>query len=391
MEEIFFNRVRILFRLRKNYLYCRITVNKQRCNADFAIHEKVEPAKWDSKRQIVKGSGQEAVAQNMRLEKIRARIKMLELDLSNKGRVVSADLLKKLFLGEIKSNYTLLGIAEKFFKLQEELCGQSVSPNTVKNYRSRLKNVTEFLGHIRRDTMLCEEFNQAIALHFVNWLKKHKKAGQNHCIKNIMFVRQSIKYAMQLQLINHDPLESFRMKPDKPKAIVYLSESQLKRLEEYPFVNATLQRVRDVFVFCCHTGLSYSDVARFDYKQHVRDGWIHMERKKTQEAFIVPLSEKAKALMAAYPNGLPVISNVNMNLYLKEIAAVVELPHHLTVHHSRKTFGMLMLNRGVSLEKVSRMLGHTSVRITQASYAKITQEGLEKDLDIMFGDMREQG
>lgn len=380
-----FNSLRVLFLTRENYLYCRITVNRQRCNADFTIHEKIDPNQWDRKRQLLKGGGPEVVAQNMRLEKIRAQIRLFELDLSNKGKVVTADMLKKLFQGEIRLNYTFLDMANKFYQLNADQAGKDVALGTVKTYKSRLKNATAFLTYIRRETMLCEEFNQAIALHFVAWLKKYRKASQNHCVKNVLFVRQTIRYALQSQLLYTDPLIGFTIKKEKPKPIIYLTEEQLKKLESYPFVHEVLRRVRDIFVFCCHTGLSYVDVARFDASRDVKDGWIKMSRTKTDEAFLVPLSEKAKAILIAYPKGLPVTTNANINVHLKEIAAVVELPQNLTCHVSRKTFGMLMLNRGVSIENVSRMLGHSSISITEASYAKVTQNGLEKDLHLMFG------
>ncbi len=372
--------MRVLFKIRKSTLYCRITINGSRCNSDFSINEKVNPAKWDSKNQIIKGSGAEVALQNARLEKIRARIRSIESDLSNKGRPVTSDILKKVFLGKQKTNYTFLELAKAFYEYQTSLTGIDIAPGTLGTYRSRYRNVVQFLEQSKKTAIICEEFNAAMARQFALWIKVEKKASQNYAIKNIIFVKYVLKFAMQGEYLQYDPLSVFTLKGDKPKKIVWLTKEQLGTLEDWRFAQQRLVRVRDVFVFCCYTGLSYADVSRLDASRDIKDGMIRMNRAKTEEPFVIPLRAKPKEILERYNGALPVLSNVHMNAYLKEIGAIVGLPQHLTVHVSRKTFGMLMLNAGVPMETVSRMLGHASIKVTQTSYAKVNEDRIKADM-----------
>jgi len=254
----------------------------------------------------------------------------------------------------------------------------------LKNHKSRFKNITEFLTEQKKRNIICEEFNAGLAKQFSLWLKVNKKASQNHVVKNISFIKQTIKHAMQGEHLNYDPLAALVVKRDKPKPVVYLSTADLALLETFAFAQDRLGKIRDVFVFCCHTGLSYVDVSRMDASVDVKDGWIKMKRAKTHHPFLVPLSEKAKGLLTKYAGRLPVASNVKMNAYLKEVAEVVGLPQYLTMHVSRKTFGMLMLNKGVPLETVSRMLGHSNTRVTQSSYAQVNEDRIREDMKGMY-------
>jgi site-specific recombinase XerD len=140
-----------------------------------------------------------------------------------------------------------------------------------------------------------------------------------------------------------------------------------------------LEQVRDVFIFSCFCGLAYTDIAHLT-KENIRIGfdgnsWIIGKRKKTGVKYRVPLMDVPATLIEKYrdamPNELllPVISNQKMNAYLKEIADVCGIDKKLSFHVARHTFATLTLTKGVSIESVSKMLGHTNIKTTQY-YAK---------------------
>jgi site-specific recombinase XerD len=151
--------------------------------------------------------------------------------------------------------------------------------------------------------------------------------------------------------------------------------------------------VRDVFVFCCYTGLSYVDVEKLTPKDISRglDGeyWIFTERTKTGNSSNIPLLPKALELVAKYQdepenvnNGklLPVISNQKLNAYLKELATICGIDKNITFHMARHTFATTVtLTNGVSIETVSSMLGHKNIRTTQI-YAKVVQRKVSDDM-----------
>jgi integrase len=137
----------------------------------------------------------------------------------------------------------------------------------------------------------------------------------------------------------------------------------------------------------CYTGFAWVDARKFDPTMHIdkdKDGqeWVHRPRQKTETEAVVPLLPDAKQLLSkyAYLGRVPVPANQLMNRRLKSIASLLHLPLQLTCHVGRRTFGMVALNAGVSIESVSAMLGHASIRITQELYAKVKEQRIGREM-----------
>ncbi len=159
----------------------------------------------------------------------------------------------------------------------------------------------------------------------------------------------------------------------------YLSKEELQQIAEKRFVSERLGQVRDVFLFCCFTGLAYIDV--FQLKtSHISNGndgerWIITNRQKTKTRSAIPLLPTAVEIINKYASNLvclnkgtllPVPSNQKMNEFLKEIADLCGITKKLTSHIARHTFATTVtLSNGVPIESVSKMLGHTNIRTTQ--------------------------
>ena len=151
-----------------------------------------------------------------------------------------------------------------------------------------------------------------------------------------------------------------------------------------------MQLVKDLFVFCCYTGLAYNELSRLEHK-HIEKGfdgllWISMKREKTSKDFSIPLLPQAESLINKYRSKtslvFPKISNQKYNSYLKEIAAIVGIEKKLTTHIARKTFAStVLLYNDVPMEVVSELLGHSSMKITQDSYGKVVQRSLSKEIN----------
>ncbi|WP_346986357.1 site-specific integrase [Chryseobacterium sp. POE27] len=176
----------------------------------------------------------------------------------------------------------------------------------------------------------------------------------------------------------------------------FLTDLQLKSIQSKNFISDRLGIVRDIFVFCCYTGLAYIDVKNLT-KHKISIGidgglWIKTKRAKTKIEASIPLLSEAQEILKRYENHpkclnenmvLPVLSNQKMNEYLKEIGALCEIDFDITFHTARHTFATtITLNNGVPLETVSKMLGHTSIRMTQ-HYAKIQDKKIGEDISIL--------
>ncbi len=179
----------------------------------------------------------------------------------------------------------------------------------------------------------------------------------------------------------------------------YLTDEELQRILQKKMPCGRLEQVRDVFIFSCFTGLAYIDVRNLT-KENIRtsfDGklWIMTHRHKTQTSVNVPLLKVPQMLLKKYegtlPDGrlLPVLSNQKLNSYLKEIADLCGIEKNITFHLARHTFATTMtLAKGVPIETVSKMLGHTNIVTTQI-YARITNDKIGRDMQALAGQLGE--
>ena len=173
------------------------------------------------------------------------------------------------------------------------------------------------------------------------------------------------------------------------KEVIFLTQEELAVFENHLFEQPRLELVKNLFVFCCYTGLPYNEMANLR-EEHIVEGfdgnqWIKMKRGKTGKLVSVPLLPKAKQLLKLYANDseylLPRISNQKINSYLKEIAGIFGIKKRLTHHTARKTFAStVLLNNEVPMEIVSELLGHSSIKITQEYYGKIVQRRISEEM-----------
>ena len=195
--------------------------------------------------------------------------------------------------------------------------------------------------------------------------------------------------------IARDPFYNYKVK-FKWVDREFLSAEELQRLVNLDIRWPRIDIVRDMFVFCCYTGLAYIDVQKLNQDNLVRniDGnlWIEAKRTKTDAKFSIPLLPTALSIIEKYQdhpkvvNGecvLPVLSNQKSNAYLKEIADLCGIKKNLTTHLARHTFATTVtLSNGVPIETVGKMLGHKNLRTTQ-HYAKIINKKVEYDMAIL--------
>jgi len=205
-------------------------------------------------------------------------------------------------------------------------------------------------------------------------------------------MKKVLNVSIAMGYISRNPYESFKMtKKDTNRDFLTLHE--VNRIKEKKISILRLEIVRDIFVFACYTGLSYSDIAKLN-NSHFQKGddnnfWIIVDRTKTESRCRIPLLSEALEILKKYKNHrllsssnrlLPVSSNQKMNAYLKELADICGIQKNLTMHVARHTFATsVTLSNGVPIEPVSKMLGHTSLKTTQI-YARIIDSKISNDM-----------
>lgn len=188
---------------------------------------------------------------------------------------------------------------------------------------------------------------------------------------------------MSRGLASSDPYLGFKVKQGEPEGGRWLTEAEFEMLKTVELPTASLRAVRDLFVLQCLTGLAYADLMAFDFSRiEERDGVCYLpgEREKTGVEFCAVLLPEAMIIVNKYSGKLPKITNQQYNMRLKLVAEYAGIMKPIASHWGRRTCGMLLLNKGVSIEAVAKVLGHTSIRTTEAAYAKLLNESVVSEV-----------
>lgn len=167
-----------------------------------------------------------------------------------------------------------------------------------------------------------------------------------------------------------------------------ITEEQFDAIKALDLSTPHLQQAKDLFLFQCYTGLAYSDLMSFDYSNCEETGgkWFyHAKRTKTDTDFVFQLLTPAVDLLKAYGFKLPKISNQKYNDYLKVIGQMVGVPR-LHTHMGRATAATLFLSKGMPINIVARVLGHTTLRQT-TRYARTLNKDVQSAFDSLEGKL----
>ena len=222
---------------------------------------------------------------------------------------------------------------------------------------------------------------------FDGWLHKSRDYKQSAVFYYHRVLHTYINRALQLEYIQKDPYKYFKVSSGHEQMIKYLTEDELEKIKNLSIREKSYTHARDLFVFQAYTGLSYSDLVKFDYskveeqtskkgnKMYVFKG----VRTKTNTHYVTLIMKPAMAILKKYDYKLPIISNQKYNAYLKEVAARAEISITLTTHVARHTFATLCLNRGININALAKALGHVKVTTTQI-YARISDSTVQNEL-----------
>jgi integrase len=218
-----------------------------------------------------------------------------------------------------------------------------------------------------------------------------KGIKNNSIVKYFKNLKTICNHAIRFELIQKNPINKYSGKIKTVEA-VFLTAGELESIEAHAFKIERLERVKDIFLFCCYSGYAPVDVMKLTRANLIKDGngqlWIKTNRQKTGTRANVPLLPQALKIANKYlltqDTLLPKISNQKMNAYLKEIADIVGLDKKLTWYVARHTFATTVtLGNGIKIENVSAMLGHTTIRQTQ-HYAKVLDTSVMQDMQKLI-------
>jgi len=381
-------------------IYFRITVNGKR--SELSIRRKVHVDKWNSKAGKVKGFSQEAQELNRFIDTIRNKIYHIREKLLSENKKITAPIIKNLYLGKDDLHKMLLKIFQDHNDQVDRLIGKDFAAGTAERYKTAKKHVENYIKlEYKVDDIPVKGVDHKFITGFEYYLKTERKCGHNTAIKYITNFKKIIRIAYANDWITKDPFFNWKAKL-KIVDREFLTKEEIQTMVDKKLHTPRLEQVKDIFIFCCYTGLAYADVKKLSTNDLVLgiDGekWIKIKRTKTDTRSNIPILPTANDIIEMYKeypdqinNGklLPVLSNQKMNAYLKEIADLCEINKNLTFHLARHTFATtITLSNGVPIESVSKMLGHKSLKTTQ-HYAKILDRKVSDDMAVLKAKLKD--
>jgi site-specific recombinase XerD len=377
-------------------IYARVTVNQKRVN--ISIKRKVNISQWDVVKKRVKGHSSAAKQINQYLDQVYAQLFQIYQDLKFQEVFITAQLIKSNYTGESEHSKSLLNLIEYHCKKIEH----TLAKGSIRNFGVTESYLNKFLKQTKKTSdIILKDLDYKFLCDFecylyAYWPLDHPKAmSQNTIMKHIQRLRKMVTLAYHMEWIVKDPF--VRWKPTfEKREREFLSDNELFNMENFKFDIESRDRVRDLFVFSCYTGISYVDIMNLT-KNHIVKGidgsnWIMTKRQKTKTPVKEPILAKAEELIHKYKNHpmtevtgslLPIITNEKLNQYLKEVAFYCGIKKNLTFHMARHTVATtITLSNGVPIETVSKLLDHTKIATTQI-YARVIERKVSDDMQAL--------
>ncbi len=377
----------------------RVIYNNQRI--EFTTGYRIDATKWDEDKQRVKNSctnklKQTAAEINSDLLKYYADIQDIFKEFEVADVIPIPEQLKTAFNNRQKKNIPQEPEQEKptvsfwdIFNGFVRECGiqNNWTDATYEKFAATKKHLEDFDINLTLETL-----NESKLTEYVNFLRDTKNLRNSTIGKQMGFLKWFLRWSKKKGYNNNIAFETFKPKlKTTQKKVIFLTWAELTKLREYkiPEAKKYLERVRDVFLFQCFTGLRYSDV--FNLKRSdIKDSHIEVTTVKTADSLIIELNNHSKAILDKYKDvhfehnkALPVITNQKMNDYLKELAELAEinepiretyykgneridtvLPKYalLGTHAGRRTFICNALSLGISPQVVMKWTGHSDYK-----------------------------
>lgn len=369
----------------------RITVNKR--VAEVMIKRSIPIDLWNQKKECSKGKDRVATELNHYINTVRAKVLQIHRELEIDNKPITADIIKDCFYGRDKVQRSLLEVYAEHNEKCRALIGKEYTESTVTKFDTSINRLKEYIrSNYHRDDIMLAELDGQFIRDFDFWLKTDKHCQNNSALKHLKNLKKVIRIALANDWIKKDPFYGIHFKQDEVN-VEFLSREELDILMNKEFTIKRLEQVRDVFVFCCFTALAFVDVQQLSREHLIKDNngalWIRKARQKTNQMCNVPVLSIPQRILRKYEDNaecikkgvlLPVISNQRMNAYLKEIADVCGIAKRLTTHVARHTAAtVVFLANDVSMENVSKILGHSNIRMTQ-HYAKVLDSSIMRDM-----------
>ena len=336
----------------------------------------LKPEHWNSRNAQVDNHPQAHDLNSMLFEFV-LHLQAIELSLWKRGIPVTLSLLKDAIKKDKPVNVTFPVFARTYIQESDR------KRSTKENLLTTITVLQEF-----RPGLDFKDITYTFLRDFEVHLKE-KGNSVNTVAKHMRQLRTLVNEAINQGYIPSDayPFRKYKIKQAKGRK-EFLTPDELKRLENLD-VDKKLRHVLDAFLFCCYTGLRFSDFCQLSPANFIKVNgkrWLHFTSIKTGVELRLPLhllfEGKALAVLERYDivtDFAKIGPNSEANKYLAQLAALARIRKHITYHTARHTCATLLVHQGVPITTVQKLLGHTSVRTTEV-YSEVLSNTIIRDL-----------
>ena len=337
----------------------------------------LKPEHWDKQTSQVCNHPQANDLNTMLFEFI-LHLQAIELSLWKRGIPVTLSLLKDAIRKDKPVNVTFPVFAKIYVQESDR------KRSTKENLLTTITVLQEF-----RPGLDFKDITYTFLKDFEVHLKE-KGNSVNTVAKHMRQLRTLVNEAINQGYIPSDayPFRKFKIKQEKGRK-EFLTPDELRKLENLQVSDKRLRHVLDAFLFCCYTGLRYSDFCQLTPENIIRVNgkrWLYFKSVKTDVEIRLPLhllfEGKALAVLERYDivtDFAKIGPNSEANKYLAQLAALARIRKHITYHTARHTCATLLVHQGVPITTVQKLLGHASVRTTEV-YSEVLSNTIIRDL-----------
>ena len=350
----------------------RVTINGTQ--SQFSCKKTIPLDMWDVKGNCAKGRSKEALQLNRELDNIKALIIKHYQHLSDREAFVTAEMVRNSYQGFGSEYETLLSAFDKDIANQKKRIGKDRVVSTLKAMQLSRNDVAGFIqSHYHRTDMSMLELTPEFIKDFAAYLSTDRGLASGTIWQRCMWLKGVVMRAHYNGKIPRNPFAQFHISPNC-KEREFLTEDELKAVVTHEFEDDNLAFIRDIFVFVCFTALSFIDVKELTTDNIVDingDKWIISKRHNTGIPFQVKLVDIPLQIIDRYKHLQEeklIFGKINCWSMCKKLKKVMEacgIEKEISFHQARHSWATLALSKGVPIESVSRVLGHTNIVTTQ--------------------------
>ena len=312
------------------------------------------------------------------IDQTRVKVNQIITDMVKIGEPLTAYTLREYFrTGGVKS-FTVGDAAEGFLALKRKEMNAGLM--TFEHYRKYTYARDVLYSYINKDEEITKVTPSLVRNIYADLrIKYHPATSASYALK----IKAIIRYAIDNGKLAVNPFFNLKIERGK-RNIEYLTDKEVALLNALEIENKSLSDVRDAFILQASTGLAYCDVValRKEDITITEDGthYICKNRQKTGTRFTSVILPMGVEILKKHNYQLHILSNQKYNLYLKTLQSFSGIETRMTTHLARRTYATMLLNHKVRIETVSKALGHSNTKITQAAYAHLLDSSVIEEI-----------